>query len=126
MLNRSASLAMSTSVLKALPGKLDIKRHSPSILYLQPFQGMSFQIAWKFSLHSSVNLGTFSRVSLSLIFSLSYVGTQKDRLNETVLKQMFKLMNKKMNTIVCKNAFILIYLLQYTLEATANNNFYFR
>ena len=29
-----ASLAMSTSVLKALPGKLDIKRHSPSILYL--------------------------------------------------------------------------------------------
>ena len=33
MLNRSASLAVSTSVLKALPGKLDIKRHSPSILY---------------------------------------------------------------------------------------------
>ena len=30
MLNRSASLAVSTSVLKALPGKLDIKRHSPS------------------------------------------------------------------------------------------------
>ena len=26
----SASLAMSTSVLKALPGKLDIKRHSPN------------------------------------------------------------------------------------------------
>ena len=34
MLNRSASLAMSTSVFKALPGKLDIKRHSPSILYI--------------------------------------------------------------------------------------------
>ena len=34
MLNRSASLAMSTSVLKTLPGKLDIKRHSPSILYI--------------------------------------------------------------------------------------------
>ena len=34
MLNRSASLAMSTSVLKALPGKLDIKKHSPSILYI--------------------------------------------------------------------------------------------
>ena len=33
MLNRPASLAMSTSVLKALPGKLDNKRHSPSILY---------------------------------------------------------------------------------------------
>ena len=34
MLNHSASLAMSTSVLKALPGKLDIKIHSISILYL--------------------------------------------------------------------------------------------
>ena len=34
MLNRSASLAMSTCVLKALPGKLEIKRHSPSILYV--------------------------------------------------------------------------------------------
>ena len=34
MLNRSSSLAMSTSVLKALPGKLDIKRHSPSIHYI--------------------------------------------------------------------------------------------
>ena len=33
MLNRSANLAMSTSVLNALPGKLDIKRHSHSILY---------------------------------------------------------------------------------------------
>ena len=39
---RYASLAMSTSVLKALPGKLDIKIHSPivlqryfDILYLQ-------------------------------------------------------------------------------------------
>ena len=29
-----ASLAMSTSVLKALPGKLDIKRLSSSILYI--------------------------------------------------------------------------------------------
>ena len=34
MLNCSANLAMSTSVLKALPGKLDIERHSPSNLYL--------------------------------------------------------------------------------------------
>ena len=32
MLNRSASPAMSTNVLKVLPGKLDIKRHSPIIL----------------------------------------------------------------------------------------------
>ena len=34
MLNCPASLTMSTCVLKALPGKLDVKRHSPSILYL--------------------------------------------------------------------------------------------
>ena len=37
MLNRPASLAMSTSVLKALPYKLDIKRHSPSILYISTY-----------------------------------------------------------------------------------------
>ena len=35
-LNRSASLVMSTNVLKALPGKLDIKRHSPYMLYSSP------------------------------------------------------------------------------------------
>ena len=34
MLNRSASLVMSTNVLEALPSKLDIKRHSSSILYI--------------------------------------------------------------------------------------------
>ena len=37
MLNHLASLVMSTRVLKALPGKLDIKRHSPSILYILLF-----------------------------------------------------------------------------------------
>ena len=47
MLNRSASLAMSTSILKAFPGKLDIKRHSPSILYvyillIRLFSGLYF------------------------------------------------------------------------------------
>ena len=34
MLNHLTSLAMSSSVLEALPGKLDIKRHSPINLYL--------------------------------------------------------------------------------------------
>ena len=34
LLNRSACLAMSTSILKDLPGKLDIKRHSPCVLYI--------------------------------------------------------------------------------------------
>ena len=33
---------MSTSILKALPGKLDIKRHSPSILYLYIFFRMMY------------------------------------------------------------------------------------
>ena len=46
MLNRSVSLAMSTSVLKALPGKLDIKRHSPSILYLYAH--------WIYRLHARI------------------------------------------------------------------------
>ena len=44
MLNRSASLAMSTSILKALPGKLDIKRHSPSILYISTSLTMSTSV----------------------------------------------------------------------------------
>ena len=39
MLNRPASFAMSTSVLKALPGKHDIKSRSPSILYLFGLKG---------------------------------------------------------------------------------------
>ena len=44
MLNRLASLAMSTSVLKALPGKPDIKRHSPSILYISASLTMSTSV----------------------------------------------------------------------------------
>ena len=44
MLNRSESLAMSTSVLKVLPGKLDIKRHLPSILYISASLAMSTSI----------------------------------------------------------------------------------
>ena len=34
ILNSSASLMMSTSILDTLPGKLDIKRCAPGILYL--------------------------------------------------------------------------------------------
>ena len=41
MMNRSAELRDSTSVLKALPGKLDTKRHSTSNLYLQGQSGNS-------------------------------------------------------------------------------------
>ena len=49
MLNRSASLAMSTRVLKALPGKLDIKTHSPSILYV----AIKFAIKFELGLRST-------------------------------------------------------------------------
>ena len=38
---------MSTCVLKALPGKLDIERHSPSILYLYTHALLS---SWEISL----------------------------------------------------------------------------
>ena len=41
MFNRSASLMMSTSIPKALPGKLDIKRLSPSILHVSASLTMS-------------------------------------------------------------------------------------
>ena len=37
----STSLAISTSVLKALPGKLDIKRHPTSFLYVSASLAMS-------------------------------------------------------------------------------------
>ena len=53
MLNRSASLPMSLSVLKALPGKLDIKRHLPSILYL---------FIWQlFQIHHQLSIRTFGK-----------------------------------------------------------------
>ena len=44
MSNRSASLAMSTSVPKALPRKLDIKRHSPSFLYKPSFNTFACKV----------------------------------------------------------------------------------
>ena len=50
MLNCATSLAMSTSVLKALPGKLDIKRRSPSILYYNMGEGEKYD----FYVHSDI------------------------------------------------------------------------
>ena len=44
LMNRSASLVISTSILKALPGKLDIKIHSPSILYVSESLVMSTSV----------------------------------------------------------------------------------
>ena len=50
MLNRSASLAISTSILKALPGKLDIKRHiciNPCLFWLlRVLKKVLIQINW--------------------------------------------------------------------------------
>ena len=71
---------MSTSVLKALPGKLDLKRHSPT--------GLSLRV----------------RVKNNYFSTKTYVvGTQKNRLNETVLlssQNMFKQVDKKIATIL--------------------------
>ena len=60
MLNLSAGLAMSTSVLKALPGKLDIKRLSPSILYVTCVLNYTLllllvSMAWKCHNHRSTH-----------------------------------------------------------------------
>ena len=64
MLNHSASLEMSTSILKALPGKLDIKRHSPSILFISA----SLRCQQAFSKPCLVNL--ISK-DTHLVFSIS-------------------------------------------------------
>ena len=44
MLKCSTSLAMPTSVLEALPGQHDIKRHSPSFLYISASLAMSSSV----------------------------------------------------------------------------------
>ena len=61
---RSASLVMSTSVLKTLPGNLDIKRHSPSIRYISA----SLAMQQAFSRPCLVNL--ISK-DTHLVFSIS-------------------------------------------------------
>ena len=57
---------MSTSVLKALPGKLDIKRHSPSILYIKGHY--KFPSAYMFLLIQKEILSNM-QVHLSLCYS---------------------------------------------------------
>ena len=75
MLNRSASLAMSTSVLKALPGKLDIKRHSPSILYLltKITVNNDVHVYWP-SYHMSVPVELFCFIYLSIFLFIIFGG----------------------------------------------------
>ena len=75
MLNRSASLAMSTCVLKALPGKLDIKRHSPSILYLllNCFSRITnfIHVIWLLSIWKPVLLDFSLTVKAATLISIS-------------------------------------------------------
>ena len=75
MLTHSASLAMSTSILKAFPGKLDIKRHPDTLysLYLQEPATHEINIT-----SHQLSIGTRGQLlkKLSLIFSfLSLVPT---------------------------------------------------
>ena len=86
MLNRSASLAMSTSILKALPDKLDIKRHSPSILY---FRGHPWDL---------MRSGTGEVNRECVKYSHRYFQVEKQRLNYILLD--FSLTVKAV-TLIC-------------------------
>ena len=65
------SLAMTTSVLKALPGKLDIKRHSPSIIYISASLVMSTSVrkAWPGKLDIKRHSPSILYISASLAMS---------------------------------------------------------
>ena len=66
MLNRSAILTMSTSIHEALPGKVDIKRHSPSILYFRDFKSI-LDIRNALLLRTTVILLALKRMTLYLL-----------------------------------------------------------
>ena len=69
MLNCSASLAMSTSILKTMHSKLDIKRHSPSILYVLLLCGCSCSVSMPLSVISWSAVCSCD-ISLSYSFTL--------------------------------------------------------
>ena len=75
MLNRLASLAVSPSVLKALPGKLDIKRHSPSILNIPLRSHMLALVFFTFCTDSIIHARGFLERKLSLTYI--YIPTQQ-------------------------------------------------
>ena len=75
MLNHSASLAMSTSFLKALPGKLDTKRHSPSILYISTVEIPSI-ILYNMGYRGVFNSHTYSYSKLSLCEPIRSISTK--------------------------------------------------
>ena len=105
MLNRSASLAMSTCVLKALPGKLDIKRHSPSILYVSLHGILPTHVYNNFKNHDrNLRFGFFkyatkwrgingasSRENLSSGFPTKRVSNQSPQLQRLARKMKFRL-----------------------------------
>ena len=85
MLNRLASLTMSTSVLKALPGKLDIKGHSPSILYFSECLAMSPSI-----LKALPGKLDIKRHSPSILYFWASLAMSKSALNALPSKLDFK------------------------------------
>ena len=74
MLNRSASLAMSASIRKALPGKLDIKGHSPSSIYLSNANFILFAIVLEAILYTvSKRVKGLHFLKIFLVYFLEYI-----------------------------------------------------
>ena len=81
MLNRSASLAMSTSVLKTLPGKLDIKRHSPSIHYITDSSVPTEQATQTFYIYK--------------VFGITWLGFKPPMARKTAFQNFFLMLSAK-------------------------------
>ena len=96
MLNRSASLAMSTCVLKALPGKLDIKRHSPSILYI--YNNANTPPEQGFLTKTGVTICLCNTCDLVTLFCLPYNMYIENTLGECLL--ISSLPGKALRTLV--------------------------
>ena len=94
MLNRSASLAMSACVLKALPGKLDIKRHSPSILYHASSEG-SGEYAHMHRLARVVIALQCNKFQNDIIYAGSYVSFTDRNLNTDKLRKTTRFVVKQ-------------------------------
>ena len=90
MLNRSASLAMSTCILKALPGKLDIKRHSPSIFFDFVFSMKDYYVCINF-MESRSNILASTRENLSLGLPTNRDSNKSTQLQRLARKLKFHL-----------------------------------
>ena len=88
MLNRSASLAMSTSVLKALPGKLDIKRHSLFRLQTHAIQARLRGLV-SIYLNNLYRLGLFYCVICGDAGAISWGGGGGSRLLANVIREVW-------------------------------------